>query len=249
MKKLLKIFAGVLLVCLITSCSFLSGLDAPENFEVYACGRNLTFTWDEVSGADYYEITATGGKVKWENEEVRGTKLVLDNMSNLLNWTEYKFTVIPVNGIGIKGPASDSVEVYIPYGFEQNTMLFEKKNFSKSKDGGVEFTWDNIKTAPYNGNVEHIGVQGITYDVYRQEGREKLGFFKDGGELTLIADKIVPSSDYADEKLRYIDKDIEVGKVYKYYVLPYSTYYPWESDSFITPGLNGIDIDYVVIEE
>lgn len=250
MKKILKIFAGVLLVCLITSCSFLSGLDAPENFQVYACGRKLTFTWDEVSGADYYEITTTGGKVKWENEEVRGTKLVLDNMSNLLNWTEYKFTVVPVKSNGIKGPASDSVKVYIPYGFEHNTMLFEKKNFSKSKDGGVEFTWDNIKTAPYNGKVEHIGVQGITYAVYRQEGREYLGSFKESEDKKiLIADNIVPSNDYADEKLSYIDTDIEVGKVYQYYVLPYSTYYPWESDSYITPGLNGIDIKYVVIKE
>lgn len=245
MKKLLKIFAGVLLVCLITSCSFLSSLDAPENFQVFACGRTLTFTWDEVPGAHHYEITTTGGKVKWENEEVRGTQLVLDNYSNLLNWTEYKFTVVPVKSNGLKGPASDAVKVYIPYGFEDNTMLFEKKNFSKSKDGGVEFTWDNIKT----GEKGHTGVKGITYAVYRQEGREHLGFFEDGGDLTLITDNIVPSSDYADERLSYIDTDIEVGKVYQYYVLPYSTYYPWESDRFITPGLNGIDIKYVVIEE
>lgn len=250
MKKLLKIFAGVLLVCLLAGCSFLTGLDSPENFDVFACGRVLTFTWDEVPGADYYEITTTGGGNKWENEEVRGTKLVLDNYSNLLNWTEYKFTVVPVKSSGIKGPASDAVKVYIPCGFEHNTMLFEKKNFSKSKDGGVEFTWDNIKTAPYNGKVEHIGVKGITYAVYRQEGTEVMKrFFENGGDLTLIADNIVPSSNFADEKLSYIDTDIEVGKVYKYYVLPYSTYYHWESDSYITPGLNGIDIKYVVIEE
>lgn len=249
MKKLFGILAGTLLISLLASCSLLSGLDAPENFDVFARGRSLIFTWDEVPGADHYEITTTGGGHKWENLEAKKSGLVLDNESNLLNWTEYKFTVIPVKSNGIKGPASEAVQMYMPYGFEYNSMVFNKETFSKAEDGGVTFTWDNIKTRPTNGKVEHIGVKGITYKVYRQEGSEYLGFFKDGGDFTLIADEIKPSSDSADEKLKYKDTDIEVGKVYKYYVLPYSTYYHWESDVYITPGLNGIDIKYVVIEE
>lgn len=249
MKKVLAILAGVFFLCSITGCTFMSGLDAPENFDVFACGRILTFTWDEVPGADHYEITATGGGVKWKNYEAKKSGLVFDNWSNLLNWEEYKFTVIPVKANGLKGPASDAVKLFIPYGFEHNSMEFSKKAFSKAEDGGVTFTWDNIKTRPYNGKVKHIGVKGITYKIYRQEGSERLGIFKDGGDLTLIADKIKPSSDSADEKLTYKDTDIEVGKVYKYYVLPYSSYYHWESDLYVEPGLNGTDIDYVVIEE
>lgn len=247
MKNLLKVLTGVGLLCLFTSCTFLTGLDAPENFDVYAHGRELTFSWDDVPGADYYIIQTTGGGKDWADEEVKGTKLVLDNWNNLLNWHEYKFTVRPVKSNGIKGPVSDTVKAYIPYGFEKNTMEFSKKEWSKSSDGGVTFTWDNIKTR----SGEHIGVKGITYMVFRQEGEDHLGLWREetASELEMIADGIKPSSDKADEKLTYVDTTVEAGKKYKYYVQAYSTYYHWDSDSYITPGLNGIDIKYVVVED
>ena len=189
MKKfVLSVLTQAVVGCL-TSCSFMSGVDAPENFRVHAVGRAVTFTWDEVSGADHYAIEISGGGQKWEDEEVSGAILVVNNMTNLLNWTEYSFRVCAVNSMGIKGPASDSQTLYMPYAFENRwslTYANDQEVYSKSTDKNVTISWENIKTS------SHIGCPGIEYRVYRLEGTRNVGFFKEveGNAPVLVADHI-----------------------------------------------------------
>lgn len=232
MKKItLAVISLALLSFCFMGCSWMAGVDAPENFKVHAKGRTIYFYWDEVAGADHYVIETSGGGNKWEDAEVDGP-CVLNNMSNLLNFTEYTFCVCAVNSMGIKGPKSDSQTIYMPYAFENYWSLeYDQKEYSKSTDKAVTISWENIKTDA------HIGAPGIEYRVYRLEGEQGLNFFEEveGNEPVLIAEGIKPSADDADERMTFADDlaNLEAEKAYKYSVQAYSDECNWESDRLI----------------
>ena len=250
MKRItLVVISLVLLSFCFMGCSWMAGVDAPENFRVHAVGRTIYFSWDEVAGADHYAIVTSGGGDKWEDEKVDGPG-VLNNMSNLLNFTEYTFCVCAVNSMGIKGPKSDSQKVYMPYGFDNYWSLkYDQKEYSKSTDKAVTISWENIKTA---GNV-HVGAPGIEYRVYRLEGEKGLNFFEEveGNEPVLVADHIKPSEDDADERMSFEDdlSKLEAGKAYQYSVQAYSDECNWEAYKFIEVSPSGADAKFAFIEE
>lgn len=250
MKKItLVVISLALLSFCFMGCSWMAGVDAPENFKVHAIGRTIYFSWDEVAGADHYVIETSGGGNKWEDAEVDGPG-VLNNMSNLLNFTEYTFCVCAVNSMGIKGPKSDSQKVYMPYGFDNYWSLkYDQKEYSKSTDKAVTISWENIKTA---GNV-HVGAPGIEYRVYRLEGTSRIGLFNEieGNEPVLVADHITPSSDDVDETMSFEDdlSNLEAGKAYQYSVQAYSDECNWEADRLIEVSPSGVDAKFAIIEE
>ena len=220
MKKItLAVISLVLLSFCFMGCSWMAGVDAPENFKLHAIGRTIYFSWDEVAGADHYVIVTSGGGDKWEDTEVSDTSIVVNNMSNLGNWTEYTFSVCAVNSMGIKGPASESQKLYMAYAFDNYWSLkYDQEEYSKSTDKAVTFSWENIKTE----SGKYIGAPGIEYRVYRLEGEQGLNFFEEveGNEPVLIADHIKPSSDYADEIITFTDDlaNLEAEKAYQYTV-------------------------------
>ena len=223
MKRItLVVISLVLLSFCFMGCSWMAGVDAPENFTVHAIGRTIYFSWDEVAGADHYVIVTSGGGDKWEDTEVSDTSIVVNNMSNLGNFTEYTFCVCAVNSMGIKGPKSDSQKVYMPYAFDNYRSLeYDQKEYSKSTDKAVTISWENIKTE----SGKYIGAPGIEYRVYRIEGEQGVNFFEEveGNESVLIAEGIKPSSDYADEIITFTDDlaNLKADKAYKYSVQPY----------------------------
>ena len=80
MKKItLAVISLALLSFCFMGCSWMAGVDAPENFRVRAVGRTIYFYWDEVAGADHYVIVTSGGGDKWEDTEVSDTSIVVNN--------------------------------------------------------------------------------------------------------------------------------------------------------------------------
>ena len=219
----------------------MAGVDAPQNFNVHVVGRSITFSWDEVAGADHYVIVTTGDGKSWDDYEVYDTEVTLDNMNNLYNWTEYKFCARAVNDAGLKGPKSETKKIYMAYAFDNYDSLVYDTTYSykKSTDNSVTITWENIKTS------SHTGCPGIQYKVYRRAGdySKVSGYFQsvEGEERVLIADHIKPSKDNADVTMSYSDSisNLEEGRAYEYTVLPYSEECNWESDRFIEVKVSG----------
>lgn len=245
-KKITKLLLVLVASMVVTGCSFMAGVDAPEWLEIVTTSRtDLNLYWAPVDGATEYVVNTSAPGESWEPFKVEASKVevVTDkgervcylNLSstNISYDMLYTISVKAKGPSGIYGSSSEKVQFSITYVDTYNNHL----SASRYEDN-ITVKWNNLDHG--TGNKHQYGGLGIRYALYKQEGTIVIksamkAFQPDEGyeKGVLVSADFIPSSDYANEEFTYVDKDIKQEKSYRYFVIPYNKY-NWISDNALT---------------